>query len=113
MDSSGKWGLSPAYDLTYVFSTGGYLPQDDRCLSINGKLVDITREDALLLAKNNGIRRAETIISEVAAALTAFRPLAEKNGVRPEWIGRVETTIHKHLEEWTAKHQRIPSERIS
>ncbi len=103
MDSSGKWGLSPAYDLTYVFNTGGYLPQNDRCLSINGKLVAITREDALLLAKNNGIRRAETIIIEVAAAVGAFRQLAEKNGVRPEWIGRVETTIHKHLEEWGLK----------
>ncbi|MCD8208976.1 MAG: type II toxin-antitoxin system HipA family toxin [Bacteroidales bacterium] len=100
MDSSGKWGLSQAYDLTYVFNTGGYLPQDDRCLSINGKLVGITRDDALLLAKNNGIRGAETIIDEVAEALGAFRPLAEKNGVRQEWIGRVETTILKHLEDW-------------
>ena len=29
-----------------------------------------------------------------------FRELAEKNGVRVEWIGRVEATITDHLKSW-------------
>jgi len=27
MDMEGKWSLAPAYDLTYIFNIGGYLPE--------------------------------------------------------------------------------------
>ncbi len=100
MDSTGKWSLAPAYDITYIFNYGGYLPQEDHCLSVNGKLTDIKKQDVLTLAENNGIRNPEGIIKEVAVALTQFRPLAKKHGVKQEWIGRIETTLNRHLAEW-------------
>ena len=42
----------------------------------------------------------ESIIRKIASAVLHFRELAEKNGVRDEWIGRVETTIIEHLKAW-------------
>jgi serine/threonine-protein kinase HipA len=57
-------------------------------------------EDVLSFANENGIRNPEKIIRQVAAAVMNFRALAEKNGVRPEWIGRIEECLQRHLREW-------------
>ena len=80
MDRQGTWRLSPAYDMTYIFDTGGYLPNKDHCLMIGGKLQGITRD--------------------VVAALKQFRTIATKYDVSEQWTGRVETTIIDHLKAW-------------
>ena len=100
MDESGHWRLSPAYDMTYIFNTGGYLPETSHCLMMRGKLSGQSKEDALALAKENGIRGAEKIIAEVANAIGRFRQFAEKNHVAERWIGAIEATINEHLNAW-------------
>ena len=100
MDEHGRWCLSPAYDLTYIFNMGGFLPETRHCLMIRGKLTDITREDVMQLAAENGIRKAENIIREVVESLKQFRSVAMKYGVAEQWIGRVEATIVDHLKAW-------------
>ncbi|QFQ13107.1 type II toxin-antitoxin system HipA family toxin [Pseudoprevotella muciniphila] len=100
MNRQGKWRLSPAYDMTYIFDLGGYLPNKEHCLMVGGKLQDITREDILHFARENSIHRADAVICEVAAALRQFRSVAKKNGVPEQWAGRIETTIIDHLKSW-------------
>ncbi|MBR6030533.1 MAG: type II toxin-antitoxin system HipA family toxin [Bacteroidaceae bacterium] len=100
MNQQGIWRLSPAYDMTYIFDTGGYLPNKEHCLTIGGKLQSITREDAILFARENGIRRPDSIIRDVVAALKQFHTIATKHGVSEQWTGRVETTIISHLKAW-------------
>lgn len=100
MDESGGWSLSPAYDMTYIFNTGGYLPETMHCLMMRGKLYGWTKEDALALAKENGIRKAETIIAEVVGAIAQFRSLAERYQVQERWIGAIEQTLKTHLGDW-------------
>jgi serine/threonine-protein kinase HipA len=100
MDKNGSWRLSPAYDMTYIFDSGGYLPNKEHCLMVGGKLQDITREDILSFAAECGIRQPEGIIRKVVEAVSSFRGLAIKNGVREEWIGRVENCIKGHLVAW-------------
>ena len=100
MDQQGIWRLSPAYDVTYIFDTGGYLPNIEHCLMIGGKLRGITRDDAIQFARDNGIRRPDAIIRDVVAALKQFRTIATKYGVPEQWTGRVETTIIGHLKSW-------------
>ncbi len=100
MDEHGHWWLSPAYDMTYIFNRGGFLPETMHCLMMRGKLDGQTKDDALTLAKENGIRKAETIINEVAAATSNFRNYAEKYSVANEWIGRIETCLNEHLKYW-------------
>ena len=100
MNRQGLWRLSPAYDLTYIFDTGGYLPNKEHCLMIGGKVQDISFEDILSFAGENGIRTPESIIRKVASAVSSFRTLAQKNGVREEWIGRIENCLSEHLSAW-------------
>jgi serine/threonine-protein kinase HipA len=100
MDKTGSWRLSPAYDMTFIFDTGGYLPNKEHCLMIGGKLQDITHEDIISFADECGIRQPESIVRKVAAAISSFRELAIKNGVKEEWIGRVESCTNGHLAAW-------------
>ena len=100
MDERGHWCLSPAYDLTYIFNTGGFLPETRHCLMIRGKYDNITLDDVLQLAAENGIRKAESIIHEIADAILEFRPLALKHGVHERWIAAIENTLKSNLEAW-------------
>ncbi len=100
MNRQGEWRLSPAYDMTYIFDTGGFTPNKEHCLMIGGKLQGITRDDAIQFAKENGIRRPDAIIRNVAGSLKHFREVATKHGVSEQWISRVETTIIDHLKSW-------------
>lgn len=100
MNRQGTWRLSPAYDMTYIFDTGGYLPNKGHCLMIGGKNQDVTLDDIISFAGENGIRAPKSIIRKVASAVSSFRLLAEKNGVKEEWTGRVEATIVSHLKAW-------------
>ncbi len=100
MDEDGSWRLSPAYDVTYITNRGGHLPNEEHCLFMRAKLSGITRDDANEFARDNGIRRPDAIIRNVADSLKNFRSVALKNGVANEWIGRVESAIINHLKAW-------------
>ncbi len=100
MNEDGNWRLSPAYDITYILNIGGFQPAEEHCLFIRAKIRNITREDAIQFARDNGIRRPDAIIKDVVGVLKQFRTAAIKYGVAEEWIGRVETTIVNHLKNW-------------
>lgn len=100
MDEDGSWRLSPGYDITYIIDNGGFLPNEDHCLYIRAKLRNITRDDAIQFARDNGIHRPDAIIRDVVASLKQFRTIATKYGVSDEWTGRVEATIISHLKAW-------------
>lgn len=100
MNEDGTWRLAPAYDITYIFDSGGFLPNEDHCMYIRAKLRGITRDDVIQLAKDNGIRRSDAIIRDIVKAIKQFRVVATKYGVAEQWIGRIETTIAEHLKSW-------------
>ena len=100
MDEQGRWRLSPAYDMTYIFNSGGFLPEAQHCLMIRGKYAGVTLEDVRELASENGIRKAESIIREIVDAIADFRSIAERYGVQERWITAVENTLGHHLETW-------------
>ena len=76
---------------------------------IRGKFTDITIEDVVQLATENGIRRPESIIREVAEAIQGFRTLAEKYGVEEQWIAAVDTTLKAHIEAWHLTQSSAPT----
>ena len=108
MQKDGSWRLSPAYDITYIIDNGGYLPNTDHCLYIRAKLRDVTRDDVMQFARDNGIRRPDSIIREVAESLKQFRAVAVKYGVSEQWISRVEATIVDHLKAWGEWKEEAP-----
>lgn len=107
MDEQGRWSLSPAYDMTYIFNSGGYLPETRHCLMIRGKYSDITLDDVMQLAAENGIRKAESIIHEVAGAIEEFRMFALRYGAKERWIVAIENTLKANLEAWGLTHRTI------
>ena len=100
MDEKGRWSLSPAYDLTYIFNMGGFQPEIQHCMMVRGKYADIMLDDVMALATDNGIRRAEGIIREVANAILQFRTFAGQYGVQERWMAAIEATLRHHLEAW-------------
>lgn len=100
MDKTGCWQLAPAYDMTFIFNQGGFQPQEERCLMVRGKRMEISKEDILSFARDNGIRRAEVIINQVAEALLSFRELAMQYGVKEEWANRVGGFLSAQLTAW-------------
>ena len=113
MSEDGTWRLSPAYDITYIIGSGGFLPNEDHCMYVRAKLRNITRDDAIQFARDNGIRRPDAIIRDVVASLKQFRTIAMKYGVSEEWTGRVENTIINHLKAWGEREETsVPSEQI-
>lgn len=93
----GSRRLSPAYDLTPVFNPVNHYPIKKHYLSIGGKCQDITQEDFLRFARDNGIRRPTTIIRDVVNSLQQFRTLAQKFGVSEIWTSRIQEVISSHL----------------
>ena len=113
MNEDGSWRLSPAYDITFIIDNGGFLPNKDHCMYIRTKLRNITRDDAIQFARDNGIRRPDAIIRDVVTSLKQFRTIATKYGVSDEWTGRVEATIIDHLKLWGEWEEApVPSEQI-
>lgn len=64
MDKTGKWRLSPAYDMGFAYNPkGGWTSHHQ--MSINGKFDDISRGDLLEFARRNNIKNAGEIIDNI------------------------------------------------
>lgn len=70
MDKSGKWSLSPAYDITYAYNPGKPWTGVHQ-MSLNGKRDGFTTNDLILAADNMNIRESEAkkIITDVRNAI--------------------------------------------
>ena len=70
---TGKWALSPAYDITYTSGPGG-----EHSTTVNGEGAQPSREQCIHLAEQHGIgsQKAEKIFDEVMMAVREcpFRP---------------------------------------
>lgn len=97
LEKNGKWRISPAYDITFIFNTNGTGPNLERRLSLGGKTADITKSDLLEFARQNGIKNANAIISRIADAIGNFNEYAEKCGIRQPWRGIIQKTLNDNL----------------
>lgn len=93
MDESGKWRLSPAYDMGYAYNPNGRWTATHQ-MSINGKFDEITREDLLVFAQQNNIKDAANTIDEISEVVSHWPEIANDCGVLPEIIN----TIYPHFQ---------------
>lgn len=93
MNESGKWRLSPAYDMGYAYNPNGRWTATHQ-MSINGKFDEITREDLLFFAQQNNIKEAADIIDETCEVVSHWPEIANDCGVLPEIIN----TIFPHFQ---------------
>ena len=88
MDESGKWRLSPAYDVGYAYNPNGGWTATHQ-MSINGKFDNITRQDLLTFAQQNNIKDASSIIDEICEAASRWPQIARECDVPTEMINTI------------------------
>lgn len=81
MDKSGKWSLSPAYDLCYSYNPHGRWTNKHQ-MSINSKQDRFTYEDLQSVAKKMGIDKGKEIIGKVVDSVSRWDDFAKDAGVK-------------------------------
>ncbi|MEX0361481.1 MAG: hypothetical protein AB3N10_10915 [Allomuricauda sp.] len=87
-----EWRLAPAYDLCFSFDPTNHWV-NKQTLSVNGKRLDITKEDLLTIAKDNNLKRGKSILEEINAVVKSWKTYAQQAGVRKD----LEERIHGNL----------------
>ena len=95
MDKTGKWSLSPAYDISWAYNSNGIWTQTHQ-MSIRGKLNDITREDLLDVARQMNIKHANELIDQVVEAVSQWKHLALQYTIPQDIIEYIQST-HVYL----------------
>ena len=98
MDRSGKWALSPAYDVVYAYNPRGVWTRNHQ-MSLAGRRNGFERDDILRFAASIGMkkRKALKIMDEVGASLRDWGKHAEAAGVTPRDVARIEKAFRSRL----------------
>jgi len=94
MDRTGKWFLSPAYDITFSYNpTNKWLRAHQ--MTVNGKTQKIGLSDLLEAGNKMGIKihRCKDIISEVLPAVADFSVIAEQVGIKEKTCEYISSII--------------------
>ena len=98
MDRSGKWSLSPAYDVAYAYNPSGTWTRDHQ-MSLAGRRNGFERDDVIQFASSIGMKRRRTleILDKVGASVRDWGRHAEAAGVAPRDAARIEKTFRSNL----------------
>ncbi len=93
MDRTGRWSLSPAFDMTYAYQPSGRWTNRHQ-MTINGKRDDFTPEDFERCAASASMKRgrAGAILEEVREAVSNWPAHAAEAGVAQHDIERIGRT---------------------
>ena len=98
MDRSGKWSLSPAYDVAYAYNPDGTWTRDHQ-MSLAGRRNGFERDDILRFAASIGMkrRRALEVLDRIGASVRDWGKHAEAAGVASRDATRIEKTFRSNL----------------
>ena len=88
-----KWRLAPAYDLCFAFDETNHWV-NKQTLSVNGKRLNITKEDLMTLAKDNNIKKGENIITAINSVVKSWNEYAKKAKVRSDLKDRIHNNLN-------------------
>ena len=82
MDSSGRWSLSPAYDVVYAYNPNGDWTNEHQ-MSLSGKTDQFDLDDLIAFGRFADLKPAETkaIISDIQSAIADWIRVTRKAGV--------------------------------
>lgn len=92
MNRSGKWSLSPAYDVSWAYNPQGNWTSKHQ-MSINNKWDEITRADLIATAKNMNIKRPEIIIEQVIDSVNLWYKFAKEYDIPNDTIKQIGNTL--------------------
>ena len=97
MDTTGKWSLSPAYDVTFPIDP--YSPfNTEHKMSINSKVKGITKDDILKVGKLVGINHPNQIIERVIDGLQTFESRIKQYQINKNTVKLILKSINSNLE---------------
>lgn len=87
------WRLAPAYDLCFSFDeTNQWV--SSQTLSVNGKRLNITKEDLMTIAKDNSIKKGEKIIHEINHVVKSWNQYAVEAEVRKDLKEKISQNLN-------------------
>ncbi len=94
MDRTGKWRLSPAYDVTYSYNPVGNWTSKHQ-MSINGKQDHFSRDDLLTTVKVAGLSRSKCrkIINDVLGVAHDWKKIAKNADIEKKRIRAIRQTF--------------------
>ena len=92
MDKTGKWKLSPAYDICHAYRPGSEWVSQ-HALSINGKRKNITKSDLLEVARLMNVKKAESIIQQIANVIGNWEKYANNVNVDQKLMEAIGKTL--------------------
>ena len=94
MDRTGKWVLSPAYDITFSYNPDNKWLRAHQ-MTVNGKTMGIGLSDVLGAGNKMGIkeRRCKDIINDVKTAVSEFPKIAEQVGIKENTFEYINSII--------------------
>ena len=98
MDRSGKWMLSPAYDITFSYNPSNKWLRAHQ-MNINGKTTKIELFDLLEAGAKMGIkeRRCKDIINEIGIKVSGFKSFAEQVGIKEKTYNYINSVIEANM----------------
>ena len=97
MDRSGKWRLSPAYDVTYSYDvTNKWLSAHQ--MTINGKKSDINLTDLLEVGGKMGLKKKKCmdIISKISLVVSNFEKYAKEANIREKTYADIKKILDQN-----------------
>jgi serine/threonine-protein kinase HipA len=98
MDRTGRWTLSPAFDITWSYNPDGDWTARHQ-MSVNGRRDGFTLEDLEACARTVSIsrRRVRAILDDIRAAVADWPKFAGEAGVAPQWRRAIEPTLRLEI----------------
>jgi serine/threonine-protein kinase HipA len=96
MDKTGKWQLSPAYDVTYAYDPANKWISAHQ-LSVNGKRTDIKNEDMIEVAKQMNVKKPLEIIEQVSDSVSRWKEFAKTAEVPKDVVEKIISSVTPNL----------------
>lgn len=98
MDKSGRWSLSPAFDVTYSYNPDGLWTASQQ-MTMNGKRDGFTLEDFRACANASSMKRgrAQAIIADVTDAVGRWPEFAASAEVIPSWTQTIQRNLRLEI----------------
>jgi len=93
MKQGKRWKLSPAYDVCYSYDPNN-IWVSQQTLSVNGKRMNITKEDLLKVAKANSIKNGTQIIEQINTVVENWNDYAVKVELREDLRAMIFGNLH-------------------
>jgi serine/threonine-protein kinase HipA len=91
MDKTGKWCLSPAFDMTYAHNPSGEWTNKHQ-MTVNGKREGFVHDDLITVADEMNIKNGSQIVDQIVDVVSQWKKIAKLAGVENRQIEAISKT---------------------